>query len=53
MMLYSVGLNEIHLTVPRELADVIAKSLCMTFEKSWQSGAGPGDWINRNIVSVF
>jgi len=39
--------------VLRELADVIAKSLSMIFERSWQSGEDAGDWRKLNIVPIF
>jgi len=42
-----------HPRVLRELADVIAKPLSMTFERSWQSGETPGDLKKQNIASIF
>ena len=37
----------------RELADVVAKSLLMMFEKLWQSGEVPGDWEKRQHHTHF
>ncbi|CAM4671219.1 unnamed protein product [Caretta caretta] len=49
----SMGPDELHPRVLKELAAVIAEPLAIIFENSWQTGEVPDDWEKANVVPIF
>jgi len=49
----SMGPNGMHPRVLRELADVIAEPLSITFERSLRTGEVPEDWGKAIVTPIF
>ncbi|KGL97629.1 RNA-directed DNA polymerase from mobile element jockey, partial [Charadrius vociferus] len=49
----SMGPDEIHPWVLRELADEVTKPLAIIFKKMWQFGEVPAVWKRGNIIPIF
>jgi len=49
----SIGPDEVHPQILRELVDEVAKPLSITSEKSRQSSEVPSDWNRGNISPIF
>jgi len=49
----SMGPNGMYPRVLRELADVIAEPLSITFERSWRTGEVPENWRKANVTPGF
>ncbi|KFV01776.1 Putative 115 kDa protein in type-1 retrotransposable element R1DM, partial [Tauraco erythrolophus] len=49
----SMGPDEVHPRVLKELAAEVARPLAIIFERSWQSGEVPTDWKRANVTPIF
>ncbi|KFV20251.1 Putative 115 kDa protein in type-1 retrotransposable element R1DM, partial [Tauraco erythrolophus] len=49
----SMGPDEIHPRVLKELAAAVARPLVIIFERSWRSGEFPTDWKRANVTPIF
>ncbi|KFP90098.1 Putative 115 kDa protein in type-1 retrotransposable element R1DM, partial [Apaloderma vittatum] len=49
----SMGPDEIHPQVLKELVVEVPRPLAIVFERSWQSGEVPTDWKRATITPIF
>ncbi|KAK4809039.1 hypothetical protein QYF61_027876 [Mycteria americana] len=49
----SMGPDEIHLRVLKELAEVLTKPLSVIYQQSWLTGEVPVDWRLANVTPIF
>ncbi|KAK4815922.1 LOW QUALITY PROTEIN: hypothetical protein QYF61_010179 [Mycteria americana] len=49
----SMGPDEIHPRVLKELADVLSKPLSIIYQQSWLTGEVPADWRLANVTPIF
>ncbi|KAK4818857.1 hypothetical protein QYF61_020076 [Mycteria americana] len=49
----SMGPDEIHPRVLKELADVLTKPLSVIYQQSWLTGEVPVDWRLANVTLIF
>ncbi|KAF1648163.1 putative RNA-directed DNA polymerase from transposon X-element, partial [Eudyptes chrysocome] len=49
----SMGLDEIHPRVLRELAEELTKPLSIIYQQSWLTGEVPDDWRLANVTPIY
>ncbi|KAK4825642.1 hypothetical protein QYF61_001427 [Mycteria americana] len=49
----SMGPDEIHPRVLKELADVLSKPLSIIYQQSWLTGEVPADWTLANVTPIY
>ena len=49
----SMGAEDIHHRVLKEMADMVAELLSIIFEKYWKSSEVPSNWKKGNITPIF
>ena len=49
----SMGCNDMHPRILKELADVVSERLSIVSEKSWLSSEDPDDWKKGNVTPIL